>query len=45
MQQILGNLFRNILKNINEDLELKDRAAFYYRAMQNNIKEFKELFE
>lgn len=37
MQKALGNLFSYILSNENEDIDLKDRAAFYYRAMEVNI--------
>ena len=39
MQVILGALFNLILSNEKEDIDLKDRAAFYYRIMQANIEE------
>jgi len=39
MQLILGTLFNMILSNDKEDVDLKDRAAFYYRIMQANIDE------
>lgn len=39
MQLSLGNLFHLILSNEKEDIDLKDRAAFYYRIMQANIDE------
>ena len=39
MQTILGSLFNLILSNEKEDIDLKDRAAFYYRIMQANIEE------
>ena len=44
MFENLTILFRQILTNSNEDIDLKDRASFYYRAMQNNIDEFKTMF-
>lgn len=37
----LQTVFKNYLGNQDEDIDLRDRAAFYYRAMQNNINEFK----
>lgn len=37
MQPILGNLFVLILNNEKEDIDLKERAAFYYRLLQTNI--------
>lgn len=37
MQMILGRLFKHLLSNEFEDVDLKDRAAFYYRILQNNI--------
>ena len=43
MQKILSLIFKNILGNKLEDIDLRDRAAFYYRAMQNDIEEFKTL--
>jgi len=39
MQIILGSLFNLILSNEKEDIDLKDRAAFYYRIMQANIED------
>lgn len=33
MQLILGKLFSNLLSDPNEDIDLKDRAAFYYRSL------------
>ena len=44
MQEILGKLFYIIINNENEDVDLKDRAAFYYRALQNNPNELKKLW-
>lgn len=38
-QLALGTLFSLILSNEKEDVDLKDRAAFYYRIMQANIDE------
>ncbi len=37
-------MLRGILGNPREDVDLRDRAAFYYRAMQNDINEFKDIF-
>jgi AP-4 complex subunit beta-1 len=35
MQQMLGKVFALILEDANvEDIDLKDRASFYYRALQ-----------
>ncbi|CAD8087395.1 unnamed protein product [Paramecium primaurelia] len=45
MQEILGQLFYSIMNNENEDIDLKDRAAFYYRALQNNPNEIKKLWQ
>ncbi|CAD8088753.1 unnamed protein product [Paramecium sonneborni] len=45
MQEILGKLFYCIINNENEDIDLKDRAAFYYRALQNNPNELKKLWQ
>lgn len=42
MQLILGNLFSMILSNEKEDIDLKDRAAFYYRIMQANIEDLEK---
>jgi hypothetical protein len=39
MQSILASIFNNILGNEEEDIDLKDRAAFYYRALQTNPEE------
>ena len=44
MHENLSKFFSQILTNPNEDIDLKDRASFYYRAMQNDIAEFKEMF-
>lgn len=35
-------MFKSILSNKDEDIDLKDRAAFFYRAMQNDIEGFKQ---
>ncbi|KRX06804.1 Armadillo-type fold [Pseudocohnilembus persalinus] len=44
MQQMLAQLFKNIMQNEQEDIDLKDRAAFYLRGMQHDINEFKNCF-
>lgn len=38
MQDILGNLFQFIFTNFN-DVDLKDRASYYYQLMQADIEE------
>ncbi|CAD8082871.1 unnamed protein product [Paramecium sonneborni] len=45
MHQVLGKLFYSIIKNENEDIDLKDRAAFYYRALHSNPNEVKQLWQ
>jgi AP-4 complex subunit beta-1 len=45
MQPILGNLFFMILNNEKEDVDLKDRAAFYYRLLQTNIDELSKILK
>lgn len=42
MQQVLAKVFVWILDNENEDIDLRDRAAFYYRALQSNPAEMKQ---
>ncbi|CAD8189534.1 unnamed protein product [Paramecium octaurelia] len=44
MHQVLGKLFYVIIDNENEDIDLKDRAAFYYRALNSNPTEVKQLW-
>jgi AP-4 complex subunit beta-1 len=36
MQRQLGRLFKYILENDKEDIDLKDRASFYYHSLQKN---------
>lgn len=38
MQEILGNLFQFIFNNFS-DVDLKDRAAYYYQLMQADVEE------
>ena len=45
LQKTLGLYFSLILSNESEDLDIKDRAAFYYRAMQANIQDFVKSFK
>jgi hypothetical protein len=40
MQKILAQLFESIFTNDKEDIDLKDRAAFYYRCMFDDIEGF-----
>ena len=37
----MGKLFYAIINNENEDIDLKDRAAYYYRALHSNPNEVK----
>jgi AP-4 complex subunit beta-1 len=36
MQRQLGRIFKLILENDKEDIDLKDRASFYYYSLQKN---------
>lgn len=45
MQSILGNLFVQILNNEKEDVDLKERAAFYYRLLQTNIDDLSKVLK
>ncbi|CAD8171016.1 unnamed protein product [Paramecium octaurelia] len=45
MHQVLGKLFYAIINNENEDIDLKDRAAYYYRALKSNPNEVKQLWQ
>ncbi|CAD8076895.1 unnamed protein product [Paramecium primaurelia] len=45
MHQVLGKLFYVIINNENEDIDLRDRAAYYYRAIQANINEVKQFWQ
>jgi AP-4 complex subunit beta-1 len=40
MKNILKEFFEHILNNQAEDLDLKDRAAYFFRAMSVNLEEF-----
>lgn len=42
MQLVLGRLFSAILNDPNEDIDLKDRAAYYYRSLQSGLPEVKQ---
>ena len=33
MQKILGKVFKSIIENEIEDIDLKDRAVFYYKSL------------
>jgi AP-4 complex subunit beta-1 len=44
MKNILKEFFEHILNNPAEDLDLKDRAAYFFRAMSANMEEFSEAF-
>lgn len=37
MQAVLGKLFAQVINDASEDIDLKDRAAFYYRALQSGM--------
>ena len=43
MQKILGSIFESILGSENEDMDLKDRAAFYYRFLKANPQELSKV--
>lgn len=45
MQNILGSLFNLYLSNENEDIDLKDRTAFYYRILQTNIDDLSKVLK
>ena len=45
MHQILAKLFTSILEDPNEDIDLRDRAAFYYRILQQNTVSVKTLLD
>lgn len=44
MKNILKEFFEHILNNPAEDLDLKDRAAYFFRAMSVNLDEFSQSF-
>jgi AP-4 complex subunit beta-1 len=33
MQKVLGKVFKSIIENESEDIDLKDRASFYYKSL------------
>lgn len=46
MQGILSKIFNLILDDqYTEDIDLKDRASYYYRALQQNVNEVKLCLE
>ena len=45
MQKILGKLFKTIIENEDEDMDLKERAVFYYRCLQKDINMLTKLVE
>jgi AP-4 complex subunit beta-1 len=45
MLETLRNLINHIVTNENEDFDLKDRALFYCKALQYDLKELKKNLE
>lgn len=45
MQKILGRFIRHIISNDSEDIDLKERAAYYYQALRNNIRELTSILQ
>lgn len=39
----LCKLFRTILQNENEDIDVLDRAGYYYNILKNDISAFKDI--
>jgi AP-4 complex subunit beta-1 len=35
MQKVLGKVFQLIIENDKEDLDLKERATYYYKALSS----------
>jgi hypothetical protein len=44
MQNVLSTIFKYIFNNEHTLLDLKDRASFYYRALQSNVEDVKKGF-
>jgi AP-4 complex subunit beta-1 len=44
MLQTLSRVFDRIINSESPDIQLKDLAALYYRAMQSGMHSFKELY-
>ena len=44
MHKVLALIMRYIFTNEKTPIDLKDRAAFYYRALENNPEEVKKGF-
>ena len=34
MQKVLGTIFKSIIENEKEDLDLKERASYYYKSLK-----------
>ena len=45
MHASLASLISNITNDEKEDIDLKDRAAFYCRIMQTNVNDLKKILE
>lgn len=43
VQKILGRIFKLILENDKEDVDLKDRAGFYYKSLYQTPQKLMEI--